>query len=125
MSQNVSSGLSTGAIAGIAVAAVLVGLGIIGGLAFIFIRRRQRAAAEADAAAVANMPGYFENGYYASGPGHVRGMSEIYTARKDPKTAMRVNYSPTSLEAIHEPDSRPVPAQLYGSETHRGVTEMP
>lgn len=63
MSQS-SSGLSTGAIAGIAVAAVLIGLAIIAGLAFVFIRRRKRAVIEADAAAAANIPGYFDTPGY-------------------------------------------------------------
>lgn len=65
MSQS-SSGLSTGAIAGIAVAAVLIGLAIIAGLAFVFIRRRRRAVIEADAAAAAaaNIPGYFDTPGY-------------------------------------------------------------
>jgi hypothetical protein len=49
----------------------------------------------------------------------------MYTPIKDPKTALRGHYSSKSPEAMHEPDSRLVPAQLYGSETGRDVTELP
>jgi hypothetical protein len=124
-SQSSSPGLSSGAIAGIAVAAVLIGLAIIAGLAFIFIRRRRRAAAEADAAAAANMPGYFDTpGYSGSSPPiQVEGMSEIYTPKQDPNAAANGYHSSGKPDALHESDSRPVLAQLYGSE--HAVTELP
>jgi hypothetical protein len=47
------------------------------------------------------------------------------TPNKDPKTALLGFYGPRSPETMHESDGRPVPAQLYGSETDRGVTELP
>ncbi len=50
-------------------------------------------------------------------------MSEIYTINKDPSQATNVYYSLGKPDALHESDSRPAPAQLYGSEP--AVTELP
>jgi len=100
-------------------------LAVIAGLTFIIIRRRRCAAAEADAAAAANMPGYFDTpGYSGSSPPvQVGGMSEIYTPKQDPNVGLNGYYSPGNPDALPESDSRPVPAQLYGSEAT--VTELP
>jgi LPXTG-motif cell wall-anchored protein len=124
VTQNSSSRLSTGAIARIAVAAVLVGLAIIAGLVFVFIRRRRNAAAEADAVTAANIPDYFDTPRYngSSPPVNVEGMSEIYTPNKDPNVAANGYYGPRKPDDMHESDGRPVIAQLYGSEP--AVTEL-
>jgi hypothetical protein len=85
----------------------------------------RRAAAEADAAAAANMPGYFDTPGYSgpSPPVQVEGMSEIYTPKQDPSVGVSGYYSPGIPDASHVSGGRPVPAQLYGCEPM--VTELP
>jgi hypothetical protein len=120
-----SSQLSTGATTGIAVAAVLIGLAIIAGLTFWFIQRRRRAADEADAAAAANMPGYFDTpGYIVTKPPiNAGGIPEIYTENEDSNVATNAYYCPGRSDTLHESDNRIVPAQLHGSESL--VQELP
>jgi hypothetical protein len=87
---------------------VLVGLAIIAGLAFAFIRRRRPAVADADAAAAANIPGYFDTPGYngRSSPVNVEGISEIYTLSKDPNVATNGYYGHRKPDVSHKSDGR-------------------
>ena len=84
-----------------------------------------RAVAEANAAAAANIPGYFDAPGYngRSLPVNVEGMLEIYTPNKDPSVATNCYYDPKKPDVSHKSDGRLVLAQLYGSEPP--VTELP
>ncbi len=130
-SGNTVTGLSTGAIAGIAVAAVLVGLAIIAWILFFIWRKRRHAAA---AAGIAEAPYYNEvgNEHTGVGAGGYYGENTHKSDMMDPSKDAANGYGSPGMESpgfpspgmMHEVHEEGVPAQLYGSETTRQAHEL-
>ncbi|KAI1415522.1 acid protease [Hypoxylon sp. FL1857] len=109
-----SSGLSTGAQAGIGVGVGIVGLGIIGAIAFFFLRRRKAAPSDGTASdtayAAQTVYNTSEHGYYApvknpSSPG----MTEPSVASGQPPSAMM--YNPAYPQQYSQQYPQPYPQQ--------------
>ena len=101
MTQNLSFCLSKGATAGIVIAAVLVGLGLIAGLALILVRWKRHTVAEADTTSAVTMPSSFYSAYNAPPVGQAVGMLEMYTLTKDLNTTLHGYYSSGTRDTRH------------------------